>query len=188
MTVVSKQPAGLYVASSYNEDAFQQFNATVFEYGIDTREQFDGWEVLMDAIKLSLDADPTLNLSSFYEKLQLAQEKKNDIVEIMTQALAYKANWESHLAVAEMYVRKLKSELSQLAEVRVLKNKELQEALMYSKRPDVLDCHAYCKAIFNWVETMIKVFDKKLDLIDSANLNINRQINVTELLTYKGLL
>jgi len=187
MTVIVKQ-APQFQVRSFNEEEFQGFNSTIFEAAIITREQFEEWEDILDDIELKLDADPTINLSSFYEKLQMAQEKRNEIVGIMVKALADKANWESYVAVAEKYVRKLKSELSQSDDVKNLKNKELQESKMYSQRPDIFDCLAYCNAVSDWVETMVKVFDKKLDLIDSANLNINRQITVTELLTYKGLL
>jgi uncharacterized Fe-S cluster-containing protein len=187
MTVIKKQEP-VFQVRSFDDEEFQRFNSNVFESAIVTREMFEEWENTLDSIELKLDADPTVNLSSFYEKLQLAQEKRNEIITILTKALSYKAMWDSYVSVAEKYVRKLKSELSQLEEVRILKNKELQESKMYSKRSDVFDCLSYCSSISDWVDTMVKVFDMKLNLIDQANLNINRQITVTEMLTYKGLL
>jgi len=169
-----------------NLSEFDSFFETILEYGKYTKNQFNEYYDKLSKIYLQLDNDPTINLANFYEKLKIAQDTKSIVIDVMMGALSIKASWQAYVSVAEKYLREFKS--NSLSLVKDLKNKDLQEAKIYSLNPKIFDCYNYCESMLDYVETMLKVFDLKLDLVESFNLNINRQITVTELLSYKGLL
>jgi len=149
---------------------------------------FKAWNEVLTLLIVKLDKDPTANLAAFYEKLEYSQFTRNTAVDIIVKALAYRAAWDNNLYVAERYVRIVRSALGKDIDKKENKNKELQESVMYDIRPDVFECFHQCEATLAWLKTMIEAFNAKLDNLESANLNVNRQITVTELLAYKGLI
>jgi len=188
MTVVRLRAQNTFAIEGFDEEGFAKFNGSVFLIGLQTADKFVAWEAQVMDVRMSLMADPSLNLPGFWLQLQEVQEKKNDLVSIVMRALLEKAEWESIVGRADRYVRQVRAKLIQDATVKAMKNKEMQEARMYDLRADVFDAQSYCASTLLLVKTMISSFEKQLDLLDSANLNINRQIQVAELLSYKGLL
>ena len=181
-------PEGVIHLLNFNVDRFVQVSNEAFSDSILISEVFISWDKELQGVAIKLDKDPTINIHGFFSKLEEIQAHKDRIVSILTQALAIKAQWESYFVTADKFLKQAKSQLSSLEEVSGKKNKELQEALMYSKFPPVFDFYTFCDSTLSWIKTMILIFDKRLDLIDSANLNLNRQINVTELLSTRGLI
>ena len=188
MTNVQMRAQNTFPIPGLDEEQFARFSAGVFASGLETAEQFVDWESEVSAIRMDLMADPSTNLPVFWAQLQEVQTKRNELVEIVMRALWYKGVWEASVGSAERYVRQARAKLMADATVRAMKNKEMQEARMYDLRADVFDVLSYCQSTLLLVKTMLTSFDKQLELLDSANLNINRQITVAELLTYKGLL
>jgi hypothetical protein len=188
MTVVRPRIANKFAIPEFNEEEFSQFSEIVFSSGLQTADAFVEWEIRVTDVRMTLMVDPSTNLPGFWAQLQEVQEKKNGLVEIMMAALVQKGDWEGFVSSAERYGRQVRAKLVQDATVKAMKNKELQEARMYDMRADVFDVQHYCESTLVLVKTMLSAFDKKLDLLESANLNINRQITVAELLTYRGLL
>jgi hypothetical protein len=179
----------LYVIADFDEQQFSDFAAQVGEMGVHAATLWSGWEArMMSMEKMYLLEDPSTNLPAFWAQLEEVQRKKNDVVDIITAALFEKARWESKVASGANYVRHVRAKLVSDATVKAMKNKDMQEARMHDLRPDIFDMYEYCVQMLTVLKTIIQGFDKQLDLLDSANLNINRQIVVTELLTYKGLL
>lgn len=188
MTVVRPHLQNTFSIAGFEEDEFAQFSDSVFFAGLQTADQFVEWEAQIVDVRMTLMADPSINLPVFWTQLQEVQEKKNDMVSIVMRALLEKAKWEAYVGRSERYGRQVRAKMVQDATVKAMKNKEMQEARMYDLRPDVFDVQSYCASTLLLVKTMISSFEKQLELLDSANLNINRQIVVAELLSHKGLL
>jgi hypothetical protein len=186
MTVVIAQT--IFEVNGLDEEELSQFKIEMEQQFQAMTADFQVWSEQLKVLKVTLDKDPTLNLGAFYEKLEWSQDARNQAVEIIGQALAYRAAWENNLYQAEKYLRMIRSDLGKYINKKENKNKESQEAALYSFRPDVFECFHRCEATLAWIKTMLDSFNKKLDNLESANLNVNRQITVTELLTYKGLL
>jgi hypothetical protein len=172
MTVVRPRIANKFAIPEFNEEEFSQFSEIVFSSGLQTADAFMDWDIRVRDVHMTLMVDPSLNLPGFWAQLQEVQEKKNALVEIMMSALVQKGDWEGFVSSAERYSRQVRAKLVQDATVKA----------------DVFDVQHYCESTLVLVKTMLSAFDKKLDLLESANLNINRQITVAELLTYRGLL
>ena len=181
-------PEGVIHLLNLNVDRFAQVSDEAFSDAILISVLFDSWDKELQSVEVKLDKDPTINIHGFFAKLEEIQAHKDRTIAILTQALGIKARWEAYLVTADKFLKQAKSQLSSLEEVSGKKNKELQEAMMYSKFPPVFDFYTFCDSTLSWIKTMILIFDKRLDLIDSANLNLNRQINVTELLSTRGLI
>lgn len=171
-----------------DEEEFAMFRDELARQAREMYIDFDAWNEVLKALVVKLDKNPTENLAGFYEKLEYSQFTRNEAVDIIVKALAYRAAWDNNKYVAEKYLRMARSALGKDIDKRENKNKESQESAMYDIRPDIFECFHQCEATLNWLKTMIDAFHLKLDNLESANLNVNRQITVTELLTYKGLL
>ena len=171
-----------------DEEEFAKFQDGLLTQAFEMYAQFAEWNEQMRLLVVTLDKKPTLNLSGFDEKLEYAQYTRNEAVDIVVKALAYRAAWDNNRYVAEKYLRMAKSALGKDIDKREYKNKESQEAAMYEIRPDIFECFHQCEATLDWLKTMIDAFNLKLDNLESGNLNINRQLTTTELLAYKGLI
>ncbi len=186
--IVVKKKLPEFESTRFRASEFEKFSSDAYIDAIDAGNIFSTWEQELSDLSIKLDKDPTLNLFNFYPKLEEVQARKERVIQILSEALSIKAMWESNLSVAYRFVLQIRGHLSSLPEVNGKKNKELQEALMYEKFPEVFDFYSFCEATLDWIKTMITVFDKKLELVESANTNLARQINVTELLSMKGLI
>lgn len=179
----------LYPIAEFDEQAFAEFSQAVATMGENAGTLWARWEEQMERMpKMRLLADPSSNLPAFWAQLEEVQRKKNDVVDIIVAALFEKARWEAQVSEAAKFERHARAKLVSDTTVKAMKNKDMQEARMHDLRPDVFDLHAYCTDMLVVLKSIIQGFDKQSELLDSANLNINRQITVTELLTYKGLL
>lgn len=186
--LVYKQQLPKITSVRFNAQQFYDFSHRVFDDAIVAANQFIAWEATVFAVHVYLDADPSLNIAGFYEKLASVQATKQQIVDIYNEALRLKSEWDSNLSVAEKYVQQLKSVLIYQPEISAKKNKELQEAAMYANCPEVFDFYTFCESTVTWMKAVLTAFDRKLDVVESANANLARQINVTELLSMRGLL
>jgi hypothetical protein len=178
-----------FAIADFDEVAFESFCDKVSEAGENAQIVWNVWEDQISGMdQMNLMADPSTNLPVFWAQLEEVQRRKNEVVTIIMGALFEKSKWESLLGTASTHLRHARAKLVSDPTVKAMKNKDMQEARMHDLRPDIYDMHEYCTQMLAVLKTIIQAFDKKLELLDSANLNINRQITVAELLSYKGLL
>ena len=135
----------------------------------------------LDNIQFSLSPTPDDNISEFNEKYAFVQSHCNRVGHILIQVKKEIKIWNSFRNRAKSLYRKAKNNLlTTVTDIKNLRNKELQEAAIQERVPEVVDLLEGLDILIEELEYDIDIIKIKKELLDSANLNLSRQQRVVE--------
>ena len=136
---------------------------------------------------LQLDAHPEEAVAEFNELYSEAQAYQSRVTSILISAYKEKRVWERFNAIAKSLYRKAKNRLYVTDDdIKSLRNKELQEAAVQEKIPDLTNVKEYIENNVEDLESIISIVKEKKEDLDKANTNLSRQQKVVETLVGIG--
>jgi len=134
-------------------------------------------------IRIDLDADPANSgIGSLNEKIAAVHALKERVSTILSEAIANV--YERERIYQELrvdYERKFDSILVSDPQIQNLKSEGLRKAACNSKLPDEFAKVNSASIDLAEAESFQKIVQNKYNLLDSANMNISRQISVIQL-------
>lgn len=128
-----------------------------------------------------LDPEPDIDIAIFNEKYARVQAHHNRLCKVLTETLQEYKVWQTFLSRAKNLYKKAKNNIFTTDDtIRALRNKDLQEAALQEKIPDLVDLIDNLEIIVDELKEEVGIVKLKCDLLDKANTNMNRQQKVVE--------
>ena len=128
-----------------------------------------------------LDPEPDIDIALFNEKYARVQAHHNRLCKVLTETLQEYKIWQTFLGRAKNLYKKAKNNIFTTDDtIRALRNKDLQEAALQEKIPDLVDLIDNLEIIVDELKEEVGIVKLKCDLLDKANTNMNRQQKVVE--------
>jgi hypothetical protein len=135
----------------------------------------------LNSIYANLDPNPDIDIALFNENYAYIQSQHNRVCKILSDIKQEYKIWQMFLGEAQILYKKAKNNiLANTEEIRALRNKELQEAALQEKIPELVDLVDKLELIVDDMKEDIGIVEIKANLLDKANTNLNRQQKIVE--------
>jgi hypothetical protein len=139
------------------------------------------------SISFSLQKDPQEDVVIFNELYAEVQSQLSRISSIVIEMYREKAWWQKQYHIIKRLYRKARTLLLHTrADIKALKNKELQEAAIHEEIREVVDLMGIVENVIEDLELSIDLVTVKREELDKANTNLSRQQKVLDTLVGLG--
>ena len=135
----------------------------------------------LDEIKFELDEFPDESIEIFNQKYAYVQNHYSRVCYILMQVKKELKFWTEYKGRLKSLYRKAKNKLLiENPEIKMLRNKEMQDAAIQNQLDDLMDLMESLDTVIDSLKYDVDIVSIKLDSLDKANVNLNRQQKVVE--------
>ncbi len=135
----------------------------------------------LSQIQFELDTSPDESIEIFNEKYAYAQSHYNRVSYILMQVKKELKTWQFYKGRLKILYRKAKNLLLiNRPDIKALRNQTLQEAAIQYELDDLLDMLEWLDVIIDGIKHDVDIVTIKMDTLDKAIINLNRQQRVVE--------
>jgi hypothetical protein len=143
----------------------------------------------LDSLSIELDSYPEENIEKFNEKYAYVQSLYFRVSFVLMEIKKELKDWNFLKSkVMTLYRRAKNLLLISKPDIKNLRNKELQEAAIQLELSDIVDVLESVDSVIQSLKFDFDIVSLKLDALDKANLNLNRQQKILEDEIMLGLL
>ena len=135
----------------------------------------------LDDIDFKLDEFPDESIEIFNQKYAYVQSHYSRVSHILIQVKKELKIWVEYKGKLKSLYRKAKNTLLiENPEIKMLRNKEMQDAAIQNQLDSLLDLMESLDTVVESLKYDVDIVSIKLDTLDKANVNLNRQQKVVE--------
>jgi len=164
------------------EECIEELTQLVEEVG-KSDYSFDDEMYEISIINMKLDRHPEEAVTEMNEMYSDVQTYLSRVSSILIEVYKEKSKWERFYARVNVLYRKAKNTLLHTrADIKSLRNKELQEASVQEEVKGLVDLRDYIENVKSHLEGLVIIAKEKRDDLDKLNTNLSRQQKVIETL------
>lgn len=135
----------------------------------------------LDDISFELDEFPDESIEVFNQKYSYVQSHYSRVSFILMQVKKELKFWSEYKGRLKSLYRKAKNKLLiENPEIKMLRNKEMQDAALQNQLDSLMDLMESIDTVIDSLKYDVDIVSIKLDSLDKANVNLNRQQKVVE--------